>query len=226
MTRLEQVIRRAAGSFAAVVPMAVDRRLARVDLSVEADGIDRVDVTDPEDLGRFIRDQVRSVGADVGIGGYGEDRPLYASPIFRREGEEPRTVHLGVDIWVPPGTAVAAPMDGRVHSLQDNDAPLDYGPTVILEHVLDEVPFWTLYGHLARHTLFQLETGTPVPAGFPFAVVGDPSENGGWPPHLHFQLIADIGAFEGDFPGVARRSEAEEWLARCPDPAPMLGWGM
>ena len=48
-------------------------------------------------------------------------------------------------------------------------------------------------------------------------------ENGGWPAHLHFQIIGDLMGFIGDFPGVAKQSEIEEWLERCPDPNLILG---
>ena len=35
------------------------------------------------------------------------------------------------------------------------------------------------------------------------ARIGTTAENGGWPPHLHFQLITDLLDRHGDFPGVA-----------------------
>jgi peptidoglycan LD-endopeptidase LytH len=43
-------------------------------------------------------------------------------------------------------------------------------------------------------------------------------ENGNWPPHLHFQLIADMEGWKGDYPGVCKYSEREKWLGNCPDP--------
>ncbi|MEO6446181.1 MAG: aminotransferase class III-fold pyridoxal phosphate-dependent enzyme, partial [Gemmatimonadaceae bacterium] len=46
--------------------------------------------------------------------------------------------------------------------------------------------------------------------------------NGGWPPHLHFQVICDLLGREGDFPGVARARERAVWLSLCPDPALMV----
>ncbi len=42
---------------------------------------------------------------------------------------ESRTVHLGVDLFARPGTAVYAPLDGIVVSVANNNDPLDYGPT-------------------------------------------------------------------------------------------------
>jgi hypothetical protein len=41
----------------------------------------------------------------------------------------------------------------------------DYGPTIILEHRLDSIPFFTLYGHLSRPSLEGLEPGLAFAAG-------------------------------------------------------------
>ncbi len=59
--------------------------------------------------------------------------------------------------------------------------------------------------------------------GEAFAEVGEHHENGGWPPHLHFQIVGDIGSFKGDFPGVAAPFERERFLELCPDPNLILG---
>ena len=47
---------------------------------------------------------------------------------------------------------------------------------------------------------------------------GAANENGNWPPHLHFQIILNMGNYNGDYPGVCKRSEREEYLQNCPDP--------
>jgi murein DD-endopeptidase MepM/ murein hydrolase activator NlpD len=156
-------------------------------------------------------------------GGYGEDRSVYTQELFAPEGEEPRTVHLGLDIFAPHGTEVFTPLPGRVHSSRINDNPGDYGPTIILEHDAAGTKFYTLYGHLSRDSLKGLKPGDAFMAGERIASLGTKRENGGWPPHLHFQIILDIGGARGDFPGVCRRSERETWLALCPDPRPLLG---
>ncbi len=156
-------------------------------------------------------------------GGYDEDRAIYAGEAFTA-GDEPRTVHLGVDIAAPAGTEVFAPLDGRVHSFQDNAAAFDYGPTIILEHsVAPDLTFYTLYGHLSRESLGGLSIGRPFAAGERIATLGTAEVNGNWPPHLHFQIILDIGDAGGDFPGVCCRSQREVWRRICPDPRPLLG---
>src|SRR5262249_25379181 len=83
--------------------------------------------------------------------------------------------------------------------------------------------FFTLYGHLTRETLAELKPGQAVRKGEAFARVGTLLENGRWPPHLHFQVIADLLERGAEFPGVARASERAVWTSLCPDPAPLVG---
>jgi murein DD-endopeptidase MepM/ murein hydrolase activator NlpD len=160
--------------------------------------------------------------ASVGIGGYLENRAIYGRSPHFDDATEPRSLHLGVDVWVPDGTPVAAPLAAVVHSLADNNNFGDYGPTIILQHELEGTTFFSLYGHLTRTDLAGLATGQPLAAGQVFAHVGPHPENGDWPPHLHFQLIADMQGCRGDFPGVAAPSERAYWAALCPDPMLVL----
>ncbi|HPE48504.1 MAG: peptidoglycan DD-metalloendopeptidase family protein [Hyphomonas sp.] len=164
-------------------------------------------------------------GGAVQAGGYGEDRSIYDTPAFRQPGEEPRTVHLGLDVFAAPGTPVHCPLAGEVHSFQRNDADKDYGPTIILRHAPErDLVFYSLYGHLAPESLAGLKPGAAVGAGEAIGEIGTNAVNGGWAPHLHFQVILDLLGRSGDFPGVCRRSEAAAWLALCPDPAALAGW--
>jgi 4-aminobutyrate aminotransferase-like enzyme/Ser/Thr protein kinase RdoA (MazF antagonist) len=184
------------------------------------------------DLARFsrdIRDRLTAAGAPVGVGRYDEVRGVYASDSFSKPGNDGpawRTVHLGLDLFVDPGTAVRAPLAGVVHSVADNAAPLDYGPTVVLEHEAGEggPHFFTLYGHLMRASVASLRAGDRVAAGNTIARVGTPEENGGWPPHLHFQVVTDLLDRQGDFPGVADPAERIVWLSLAPDPNLVAGF--
>jgi 4-aminobutyrate aminotransferase-like enzyme/murein DD-endopeptidase MepM/ murein hydrolase activator NlpD len=175
--------------------------------------------------------RMKSMGAMVGVGRYDEVRGFYTSDAFRAPGEEApewRTVHLGVDLFLEPGSPVYAPFDAVVHSVAVNPGELGYGPTVILEHRFagdgsrGDVAFWTLYGHLAGDVLFSLEAGQPVPGGAAFARVGSFPSNGNWAPHLHFQIIVDPLGMEGNYPGVARPSQRALWKALSPDPSLIL----
>ena len=68
-----------------------------------------------------------------------------------------------------------------------------------------------------------LEPGLRFEAGDQIASVGEHHENGGWPPHLHFQIIRDMLGHVGDFPGVAAPSQRARFLELCPDPNLILG---
>jgi 4-aminobutyrate aminotransferase-like enzyme/Ser/Thr protein kinase RdoA (MazF antagonist) len=166
-------------------------------------------------------------GVRVGVGRYDEPRLLYTSSLFgasTNPTDERRTIHLGIDFFVEPGTMVHAPLQGIVHALANNEAPLDYGPIVILQHATgDGQEFFTLYGHLSNDTLTHLQVGQPVAQGQQFARVGVPHENGGWAPHVHFQIILDLLECGANFPGVARASERAVWTSLSPDPNLLLG---
>lgn len=191
----------------------------KLDFSASNPDLATLNVTDIDAFNAYVFNQLKTAGAVVGVGGYNEDRIVYRnSPHFTPSGDEPRTVHLGIDFWAPAGTPVFAPVDGVVHSFRDNAQYADYGPTIILEHKTDGFPRYSLYGHLSRASLVDLYEGKPFRAGEKLAEFGPYPENGDWPPHLHFQLMHDTLGMHGDFPGVCRASERAQWLARCPDP--------
>ncbi len=186
------------------------------------------DLVDIPKSARVVLDRMRVAGAAVGIGCYNESRAVYTSIPFRVASDEIeswRTIHLGIDLFQEPGAPVFAPLDGVVHSFRNNDAPLDYGPTIILEHDAggESGKFYTLYGHLAGDSLDGLKPGLPVARGDRLGKIGDFPENGGWAPHLHFQIMCDMLGKQGDFPGVAAPDGREIWLSLCPDPNLILG---
>jgi len=168
---------------------------------------------------------LRQLGRRVGVGRYGEARAFYSTPAFAADPEqEGRTVHLGIDLFVAPGTPVRAPLPASVHLLADNASPKDYGPLVVLRHQPEDgVAFFTLYGHLSTDTLLALRVGQQLAAGEVFAWVGEPPTNGDWAPHVHVQLVLDLFDLGSGFPGVARASEWDLWSALCPDPNLLLG---
>ena len=172
----------------------------------------------------WVNDQLSRSNCRYGIGGYNEHRTIYARSELFDAGEEPRRLHLGVDIWGPAGTPVYNPIEGKVHSFHFNDHFGDYGATIILEHQLGDVRLHTLYGHLNLSSLAGLKEGMPVVKGQEFAAFGIPEENGHWPPHLHFQLIFDMQGSKGDYPGVCRFSERDTYLQNCPDPNDILAY--
>jgi peptidoglycan LD-endopeptidase LytH len=173
----------------------------------------------------YINDTLRISNADFGFGGYDELRTVYSrSRLFdpERPGDEPRTLHLGTDIWAKAGTPIYAFMGGMVHSFAFNDSFGDYGATLVLLHQLDSLDFYTLYGHISLKDIQSLNEGQYITRGECIAHMGEPNENGHWPPHLHFQIIHDMELKEGDYPGVCRLSQREKYLSNCPDPELIL----
>ena len=160
----------------------------------------------------------KKLGERIGFGGYLEHRVIYEShENFATANEDFRNIHLGMDFWTTAGTPVFAPMAGEVHSFQVNEGSGNYGPTIILFHPEEKI--YSLYGHLANDDLKHLKVGDTIAAGQLLCHLGNPSENGGWPPHLHFQLIRDMQDFKGDYPGVCSKRDVEFYARNCPDPA-------
>jgi 4-aminobutyrate aminotransferase-like enzyme/Ser/Thr protein kinase RdoA (MazF antagonist) len=211
---------------APLLPAALLRTAPVLDLGVGS----RLLGADPaaaqtEALTRTIFGAMERAGAAVAVGRYDEPRLLYSSALFGEGAaiDERRTVHLGIDLFVAPRTEVHAPLDGVVHVVANNQAELDYGPLVILLHSADGRTFFTLYGHLSLDSLDGLAVGQGIRRGEPFAGVGTSDENGGWPPHVHFQVILDLLDQDADFPGVAAASERALWTSLSPDPNLLLG---
>jgi murein DD-endopeptidase MepM/ murein hydrolase activator NlpD len=201
-------------------------RLIALDFTESNLELSKINLENTNDFIRYIEEKLRVNHARFGIGGYDELRTVYSrSNLFndvsdgqQNQIEEPRRLHLGVDIWGPQGTKIFAPLDGRIHSFAFNDHFGDYGATIILQHTIDDITFYTLYGHLSLDDIKDIREGDIIKRGDLLAHFGSPSENGHWPPHLHFQLINNPGSYKGDYPGVCKWSERESYLSNCPDP--------
>ncbi|GAB3868068.1 hypothetical protein GCM10028824_11930 [Hymenobacter segetis] len=218
---LSTLLQRHQAGFGPVLPVDLNgSTVTRLDFTAANPQITSADLRDTAGFDDLVNKMLADQNATIGIGGYLENRVIYRRSAHFGPGaaEEPRSLHLGVDVWLPAGTPVLAPLPAVVHSLADNDNFGDYGPTVILQHELEGTVFYSLYGHLSRHEWRALRVGQALQQGEAFATVGPFPENGDWPAHLHFQLMADMQGRVGDFPGVARPSEREAWAALCPDP--------
>lgn len=162
----------------------------------------------------------------IWLGYYHEPRLIYAEPSFRKgqwKASDRRTVHLAVDAFAEAGRPLYAPLRGEVFVAEYRDGHLDYGGVIILKHVTpDGDPFFTLYGHLNPEFLDRLKTGDIVEKGDAFCRLGDASQNGGWAPHVHFQLALTTDGIEADWPGVGDPDEMYMWRAICPNPAALL----
>ena len=187
--------------------------------------LDQLDLTDTPAFDAYVFGEISAAGAVAGVGGYLEPRVIYRRSAHFQQEAEPRSIHLGIDIWMPAGTPVMAPLDGRVHSFADNVGFGDYGPTIILEHDVQGEKLYSLYGHLSRASLSGKSPGQLVKAGDILADIGPFPENGDWPPHLHFQLMRDMLGRRGDFAGVCTLSERDTYATLCPDPNQLLNIG-
>ncbi|MBC8032643.1 MAG: peptidoglycan DD-metalloendopeptidase family protein [Chitinophagaceae bacterium] len=175
-------------------------------------------IADTRLFSRYIEKELERNGCKYGIGGYNEHRTIYARSTHFDDGQEPRRLHLGTDIWGPEGSPVYAPLDGSVHSFHFNNNFGDYGATLIVAHRYGGEHFFALYGHLDLASIQHIKEGDLVTAGKQIACFGSVEENGHWPPHLHFQIIKNMEGMKGDYPGVCRFSERSRYLQNCPDP--------
>ena len=179
-------------------------------------------VSDTVAFAKWVDEQLEAHHCRYGIGGYMEHRTLYASSALFDTDDEPRRLHLGIDIWGPTGTPIYSPLPATVHSFNDNNNVGDYGGTIILTHHLPDLTLYSLYGHLSRKSLDGLEVGQPIAISEQIATLGDITENGHWPPHLHFQLMFDIQGSKGDYPGVGQYSKKAQYLQNILDPNLLL----
>ena len=153
------------------------------------------------------------------IGKYDEMRPgMYNTEIFGGK----RNVHMGIDIGGPVGTPCMAFMQGEISHFGYNPAAGDYGNVIITKHEIGGVPIWALYGHLDASSIEGKRVGKRVEAGEVVAWFGNFEENGGWEPHLHFQLSL-VEPETHDMPGVVAPEDREHALTIYPDPRNVLG---
>ena len=195
-----------------------------LDLSISNAELNTVDVADPTALQNYIDSRLNSSEGTVAYGGYLERRAIYdrSDYFYSEDRDTARNIHLGLDLWLNEGAPIYAPLDGKVHSFKNNKNFGDYGPTIILAHNIENVVFYTLYGHLSEASLEGLSPGDTVKKGEAFARLGSEKINGNYPPHLHLQIIKDMQGLKGDYPGVCNQHQLEFYKGNCPDPNLLL----
>lgn len=226
---LENVLLKNQSQFHPVVNFDIaTEKIASINLSKSNTELTDEIFSNTKSFSNYVQEIKNSAGAKFLIGGYNEFRVIYKRSllfeeekkygILKPETQEPRRVHLGIDIWGDAKTTVFVPIGGMIHSFGFHNNFGDYGATIILEHQLDTIVFYTLYGHLSLDDLSGIHEGKYFSRGELLAHFGPPEENGNWPPHLHFQVISFMELKEGDYPGVCAVKEKEKYLANCPDP--------
>ncbi len=192
-----------------------------IDLSIKNSFWDKNDVSDIATFEDYLDKRREENDKFVAHGGYKEQRALYRRSARFQDGAV-RDVHMGIDLWAPAGTSVHAIMDGKIHSFADNDDAGNYGPTLILEHEYQGEKLYSLYGHLSKSDIQGWEVGVRFRESEQIATLGTPQENGGYSPHLHFQLMTDMQGHQGDFPGVLAESDLENYSRIILDPNPFI----
>ena len=193
----------------------------KIDLSATNVALKAFDITEPESCQMYIDTILESNKAEVAFGGYLEKRALYAkSERFQDIGK--RDIHLGMDFWCKAGTKVIVPLEGTVHSFNNNADTGNYGPTILLEHQVEDTIFYTLYGHLSLESIYEMEVGTYFNRGEVLGTLGTPDINVNYAPHLHFQIILDVEGYYGDYPGVASLNNLDFYKKNCPNPNGLL----
>ncbi len=198
-------------------------KLLKVDFSINNPEITSINIDNIAVFAMYLSKILKNAGKEMAYGGYLEQRHFYKRSKIFKNGNEIRDIHLGIDLWVFTPQPVFAPLDGIVHSLAINPGNGDYGGTIILQHSIQDITFYTLYGHLSHQSVNSLHKGQRIVAGQQIGTLGEPHENGYWSPHLHFQLIKDMLKYEGDFPGTCSASNLNYYKIICPDPAVLLG---
>ena len=191
-----------------------------IDLSSSNTTLNSFDITNSSAWEKYIFEYLKKHEKKVAFGGYLEQRNLYKrSETFNQQNSETeRNIHLGIDLWIAEKTPVIAAFDGVIHSFKDNKGLGNYGPTIILKHTVEQVIFYTLYGHLSRKSLEHIKVNQVVKQGQKIAELGSSEENGDYAPHLHFQIIRNIHDNYGDYPGVSALKDLDFYKSNCPNP--------
>ncbi|MEA5402103.1 peptidoglycan DD-metalloendopeptidase family protein [Arcicella sp. DC2W] len=187
-------------------------------VNLDIESTKNLDINNLSEVNTFVFNQIPK--GYIGFGGYLENRNIYhrgdTTSDYQIEGE-PRTIHLALDFWTLTNTPVYSVLNGNIHSFSFNPAKGQFGGCIITEHFIGE-RFYLLYGHLSAKSIQRFKIGQKISAGELIGFIGDENENGQWPPHLHFQLIKDIGNFRGDYFGVAAKSQLTFFKLNCPNP--------
>jgi len=156
---------------------------------------------------------------EFSIGKYDEVRPeMYVTPLFKGV----RNIHVGIDINGPIGTPCMSFTKGIISHFGYNPEPGDYGNVIILQHKILGIDIWALYGHLSSESIVGKSVGQKISKGETIAWFGPENENGGWEPHLHFQLSL-IEPRTHDLPGVVSFEDRIQALKNYTDPRLILG---
>ncbi len=130
-------------------------------------------------------------------GGFLEDRSILWKNHYQKPGE---AIHYGLDFSVPLNTNVYMPVDGTLVDLMiDKDQDGGWGGRLIFN--FDE--YFLLFGHIVINDTSK----DFYKAGDIIGTIAPATTNGGWWPHLHFQLM---NKFDKDIDGYGSSESVAE----------------
>ena len=208
-------------SISKLFPSIKKNKLEKIDLSVSTKFIEPSELGDLEVFQYKIEKLQEKFPDKILAGGYLEPRAIYTTDKYGKSGNsgnENRTIHIGLDFWLPSKTPVHAMFDGEVVIAINDAGEKEYGGLVVLKHKTKNFDFFTLYGHNSVKSATKHSVGDKIKKGDKISELGNYPENGNWPPHLHFQIMLSIMDYKIDFPGVMYYNQIEIWKEICPDP--------
>ena len=205
-----------------IFPTIKKNETHQVDMSVSSTWLGHEEEFNNLEFLQFKINQLqKEVPQKIIAGGYLEPRAIYTSNAYDKignSGSESRSIHLGIDYWLPTHTPVHAFMDGEVVMAVNDKGDKEYGGLIILKHSLENFDFFTLYGHNTVTSVLKHKVGDTILKGEKIAELGNYPENGNWASHLHFQVMLSMFDYTIDYPGVAYYSQIEVWKSICPNP--------
>lgn len=222
MTQLEKILQKIQAA-KVISPEINYNQYTPLNLAISNPSLATEQLNTAKDYEVFIQNHLNQNQAKIAYGGYLETRNLYQrSTVFNTTNTPERNIHIGLDLWINESAPIFAAIPGKIHSFKNNTALGDYGPTIILEHIIENHTFYTLYGHLSESSIENLQVGTSINQGEQIATLGLPPINGDYAPHLHFQIIIDMQNNIGDYPGVCALADVDFYKKNCPDPNLLL----
>ncbi|MFD1615294.1 aminotransferase class III-fold pyridoxal phosphate-dependent enzyme [Gelatiniphilus marinus] len=205
-----------------IFPTVAKSKIFNLDLSVSSKWIGHEEDFNNLDVFDFKINQLQKKNpTKIIAGGYLEPRPFYNSSSYEKTGnygKESRSMHLGIDFWLPSETQVNALFDGEIVVAINDAGYKKYGGLIILKHQTNTFEFYTLYGHLSVRSVTKNKVGDTIKKGDLIGYLGHSAENGNWVPHLHFQIMLSLLNYKNDFPGVAYYNQTNVWKSICPNP--------
>src|SRR6266511_1773122 len=98
---LENLLRKYQSIFHPVVPFDAKKdKLLQLDFTSNNKTLTEEIFSDIKKISLYINEQLKHANAKYGIGGYNKNRTVYSrSKHFDNGSDEPRGLHLGIDIW-------------------------------------------------------------------------------------------------------------------------------